>query len=101
MHPWPFLPACSLMAALPGHDTKPLADDSEGRSPPITLMSMLDHCGAELLSLVGGARIGIDRPLDLAPYTDELCCVRGYFLTWKLLLKYLQYADTQVGCLHC
>lgn len=86
----------SLVTLLPEFDKEPLKDDAEGRLPPVTLMSMLDHCGAELLSLMGGARIGIDKPLHLTPNSDELCCVRAFLLTWKLLLKYLQYTTTEV-----
>ena len=89
------------MSSLPDFDKAALDEDTEGRSPPSTLMSLLDHCGAELLSLVAGTRIGIDRPLHLQPHTDELCSVRAFLLTWKLLLKYLQYSTTEVSGWSC
>lgn len=85
------------MTHLPEFDKQPIVEDAEGRSPPLTLMSMLDLCGGQLLSIVGGARIGVDKPLHLSANTEELCCVRGFLLTWKLLLKYLQYSNEQVS----
>lgn len=91
----------SLMPTLPEYDTVMIDDDSEGRCPPAVLMSMLDHCGAQLLSLVGGTKIGVDKPLHLGAYSEELCCVRAYLLTWKLLLKYLQYASNEVNLRFC
>ncbi|XP_067945873.1 E3 ubiquitin-protein ligase listerin-like [Watersipora subatra] len=90
-----FLLINHLVSALPAFDKEELSDDKEGRSPPSALMSMLDLCGPELLSLVGGARIGVDKPIELLADSEELCCVRAFLLTWKLLLKYLQYSSTQ------
>jgi len=86
----------SLVPVLPPFDNQPLEEDVEGRCPPLTIISMIDHCSSQLLSLVGGARIGVDKQLDLQVESEELLCVRGYFLTWRILLKYLEYANRQV-----
>jgi len=96
----PRLVLSSLVPVLPPFDNQPLGEDVEGRCPPLTIISMIDHCSAQLLSLVGGARIGVDKQLDLQLESEELLCVRGYFLTWRLLLKYLEYANRQVSRNH-
>ena len=85
-----------LMQQLPEYDITPISDDTEGRTPPVIIMSLIDHCTAQLLSIVGGARIGVDKPLHLTPNSEEMCCVRGYLLAWRLLLKYLQYTTNEV-----
>lgn len=87
-----------VMSLLPEYDTDPLSDDTEeGRCPQVVLVSTIDLCSTRLLALVSGSRIGIDKPLELVPASDELICVRGYLLAWRLLLKYLQYSSTEVG----
>ena len=86
------------MSSLPQYDNEPLSDDGEeGRSPLVMVMSFIDVCSHHLLSLVDSSKIGTEKPLEFGIESDGFVCIRGYFLVWRLLLKYLQYSSSEVG----
>jgi len=83
------------MPELPQYDLEPVGDLEELKCPMPTLTSVLDLYHDDLLTLVGGAKLDADS-VHLETNSVEIQSMKGYFLTWQLLLKYLQYCSTQV-----
>lgn len=86
-----------MMSSLSKYDTGGSSDDRDkGRCPQVVIVSTIDLCNTRILTLVSGFRIGVDKPLELIPDSDEMVCIRGYLLAWRLLLKYLQFSTVEV-----